>query len=207
MKKIYYTDISNIKLDDINLSLISNERITKCNLIKDDKKKIQSLTAYLLLKYAFKELNVFVNDYEFEYENNKPYLKGINYHFNITHSKNIVAVVVSNSVIGVDCEYIDLERELKAINYLFTQNELIEFMKLDEMSRKHYFYKKWVEKEAYFKMLGKGLTKDFSNKESLGYKIYFLTDKVGLSYYMCSTNQELIPEEIEFNTINELYHT
>ena len=43
MKKIYYTDISNIKLDDINLSLISNERITKCNLIKDDKKKIQSL--------------------------------------------------------------------------------------------------------------------------------------------------------------------
>ena len=203
MKKIYYVDISNIKLEDINLSLISNDRLNKSNSYKDETKKIQSLTAYLLLRYAFKQLDINLNDYEFSYENNKPYIEVINYFFNITHSKNIVAVVISDSVIGVDCEYIDKNRELKAIDYLFTEKEMLEFNSLDGDDKKEYFYKKWVEKEAYFKMIGKGLTKEFSKIESLDYNIYQIIDISGLSYYICSTEVESTLEKINFNIINE----
>ena len=39
MKKIYYVDISNVKLSEINLSLISNERLTKSNMINDELRK------------------------------------------------------------------------------------------------------------------------------------------------------------------------
>ena len=203
MKKIYYVDISNIKLEDINLSLISNDRLNKSKSYKDEIKKIQSLTAYLLLRYVFKQYNINLNDHEFSYTNNKPYILDFGYQFNITHSKNIVAVVISDSVIGVDCEYIDKNRELIAIDYLFTEKEMLEFNCLGDDSKVEYFYKKWVEKEAYFKMIGKGLTKEFNKIDSLKYNVYRIIDKLGLTYYICSTEVESTLEKINFNNINK----
>ena len=131
MKKIYYCDISNVLLDDINLSIISNERINKTNKINLNLKKIQSLTSYLLLRYAFKNINVNLNEYEFSYINNKPFIKDLPYHFNITHSNNIVAVIISDSEVGIDCEKIDITKNLDLlINYVLSIEELKEFYAL-----------------------------------------------------------------------------
>ena len=66
MKKIFYVDISDIKLESINLSLISKERIDKANLMKDDLKKIQSLISYLLLRYAFNTIGIDITNYNFK---------------------------------------------------------------------------------------------------------------------------------------------
>lgn len=201
MKKVYYVDISNVVLEDIKLNLISIERINKSNLIHNDLKKIQSLTSYLLLRYAFRQLNINLNDYQFKYINNKPYID-LEYHFNITHSKNIVAVVVSDSEVGLDCEVIDSSRSLTPSKYLFTNKEYEIFNLLKGADKIEYFYKTWVMKETHFKMLGKGLTKEFSSLDDLNYSVFKIVDLEENSYFIsCSTPYVL--KKIDFNIIND----
>ena len=201
MKKVYYVDISNVVLEDIKLNLISIERINKSNLIHNDLKKIQSLTSYLLLKYVFRQLNINLNDYQFKYVNNKPYID-LEYHFNITHSKNIVAIVVSDSGVGLDCEVIDSSRSLTASKYLFTNKEYDVFNLLEGVEKIEYFYKTWVMKETHFKMSGKGLTKEFSSLDDLNYSVFKIVDLEENSYFIsCST--PFVLKKIDFNIIND----
>ena len=81
MRKVYYLDISNVNLSDINVKIISERKLNKTKLVLNEKKKIQTLCAYLLLRYAFKEFNFELNDYNISYQNNKPVIEGINYSF------------------------------------------------------------------------------------------------------------------------------
>ena len=46
MERIFYTDISTVKLSDIDLSLITKERIDKASLLSIESKKIQSLKIF-----------------------------------------------------------------------------------------------------------------------------------------------------------------
>ena len=202
MNNIYYIDISNISIEDINLSLVSEERLNKCNLINEELKKKQSLISYLLLRYAFNELNIELNNYSFEYVNNKPFIPNIGYHFNITHSKNIVAVVISDKEVGIDCEYIDITRSLKAKDYLLSDIEKSEFDCLDDKQKYLYFYSKWVAKEAHFKMLGLGLTKEFKNVSNLDYKITEIFDLENNRYFITSTYGDYQIKEVKLNNIN-----
>ena len=204
MKKIYYTDISNIKYEDINLSLISSERLTKSNMFDDEIKKIQSLTAYLLLRNVCKELGINITNHEFIYDLfNKPYLKDLTVKFNISHSKNIVCCVVDTIDVGVDCQYIDSNRDFnKIIKYTLTYEEYNEYLKLDEEEKINYFYQKWVMKEAHFKMIGKGLTKDFKSL-SLDYQTFKITDSLNNYYYISSSLLDTCLSKKEFNEINQ----
>ena len=83
MGKIFYTNISNINIEDINLSMVSQERLDKANLICDNYKRIQLLVSYLLLKYAFKTYGIDISTYHFNFNNTKPFFKELTYHFNI----------------------------------------------------------------------------------------------------------------------------
>lgn len=205
MEKIFYTDISNIRLADINLSLISKERIAKANMINAELTKIQSLTSYLLLRYAFKQINIDINDYVFSYENNKPFIKELDYYFNITHSNNIVAVVICDKEVGIDCEMVDVTRNLELLKtYLFTSKENSEYILLSDIDKYDYFYQKWVMKEAYFKMIGLGLTKKFNQVENIIYPLSKIIDKNNNAYYMSCTCSNYAINEISFKLINAI---
>ena len=201
MKKIFYTDISDIKLQDINLSLITKERIDKANSINNELKKIQSLASYLLLRYAFKTFGVDITDRTFSYNANKPFIEGLGYTFNISHSHNIVTVVISDEDVGIDCEMVDATRNLSLLkSYLFTTKETTEFDLISYSEKYDYFYQKWVMKEAYFKMNGTGLTKKFKDV-TLDYEVHFIKDLTGKSYCVSSTI-DTSTVLIDFNTIN-----
>ena len=203
MTKIFYTDISDITLSDINLSLIRKERIDKANLINIELKKIQSLVGYLLLRYALKQFNIDINDYAFSYKDNKPFFEGLVYNFNITHSNNIVAVVISEKEVGIDCERIDVNRNFDLLkSYLFTAKETIEFDLLNDIEKCNYFYQKWVMKEAHFKNVGLGLTKKFNSIDNLNYQVIKIIDIRNISYYLCCSANKFEYEKIDFSLIN-----
>lgn len=203
MNKTYYIDISNINITEINMSLVNPQRLEKANLIADERKKIQSLISYLLLRYAFKELNINLNDYKFTYNNNKPYIKELNYYFNITHSNNIVAVIISNEEVGIDCEYIDYGRNLdNVVKYTLTDDEFNYYKKLPNEEQINYFYKKWVMKEAYFKKNAIGLTKEFK-KTAINYEVFMVNDQLNNSYFISSTIKNSILLNVNLNNINK----
>lgn len=200
MRKIYYTDISNINLSDLNLDIISKRKLNKTKLILNELKKIQTLSAYLLLRYAFKKLGIDLNNYEITNLNGKPIIKDLDYHFNITHSKNIVAVVISNETVGIDCEYIDLNKDLaKVSKYALSKEEYLEF--LNTLDKHSHFYKKWVIKEAYFKMMGIGLSKKFKDI-TLDSHVFEIKDSLNNSYYLSTYPTIFYIEEINFIDIN-----
>ena len=90
-------------------------------------------------------------------KNGKPYLKKYpDFHFNTSHSKDIIAVAVSSAPVGVDVEILR-DVNLKIAERRFTETEKA-FVKTNE----DFFYV-WTRKEAYLKKTGQGLSRSLSS--------------------------------------------
>ncbi|MBO5726708.1 MAG: 4'-phosphopantetheinyl transferase superfamily protein [Clostridia bacterium] len=98
-------------------------------------------------------------------EKGKPYAIDIPYCFNISHCENLLAIAIDKKSIGVDIEKI---KTLKSdvTKALCTQSDT-DFLNSAENEQDALirFYKIWTAKEAYFKMLGSGIT----NLKSINY--------------------------------------
>ena len=200
--EVFYCDISKVNISDINLSLISKERLVKANDYNTHIKKIQSLVSYLLLRYVFLKRSIDILNYEFSYNlYGKPSLSGVNYDFSISHSNNIVAVIVDDDFLGLDIEMIDYKKDLTKLQRVLTKEELEEYSGLSTTKQKEYFYGKWVMKEAHFKMLGIGYKKEF-NSLNLSYKLKYINDTFNNQYIISSTVNDFTVIEVEFNDIN-----
>ena len=200
--EVFYCDISKVNISDINLSLISKERLAKANDYNTRIKKIQSLVSYLLLRYVFLKRSIDILNYEFSYNlYGKPSLSGVNYDFSISHSNNIVAVIVDEDFLGLDIEMIDYKKDLTKLQRVLTKEELEEYSGLSTTKQKEYFYGKWVMKEAHFKMLGIGYKKEL-NSLNLSYKLKYINDTFNNQYIISSTVNDFTVIEVEFNDIN-----
>ncbi len=124
--------------------------------------RLQSALAYILLIKALREEGVFRDMPEFYYgEHNKPYLKNYpDWHFNFSHCKNAVCCVLSREEVGIDIEEVGIYKESLA-EYICNGEELMKLHNNDNQADA--FYKLWTQKEAVFKMLGSGITKDIKN--------------------------------------------
>lgn len=122
--------------------------------IKNSKFKISLLAKFYVKKIAAEFLNATINTLDFEKTSNgKPFLKNYpDFHFNISHSNNLIAIAIDNSQIGIDIEKIR-EVNLKLANRHFCENE-INFIN----SNNERFFEIWTKKEAYLKFCGKGIT-------------------------------------------------
>ncbi len=115
----------------------------------DDKKK--SIIGEILLSELL-EMNSIKYTYN---EYGKPFIKDSNIFFNISHSYDYVACVISEKQIGIDIEMIR-EVPLNTINQFATAKEK-EYIS-DSYERLFQIY---TLKEAYFKMLGTNLNNIF----------------------------------------------
>ncbi|CAD0222591.1 4'-phosphopantetheinyl transferase family protein [Chryseobacterium sp. JV274] len=114
-----------------------------------------SLLGKLLLRHG---LRTFYNIPEVEIgilPNKKPYLKGHNLHFNISHSKDLVACVIAEYPLGIDVEYNDPKVSYRDFIFQMTPNEMQEIQ--DGMDKMKGFFTYWTRKEAAIKAHGGGM--------------------------------------------------
>ena len=144
MSKVYIRNIKSfnqlIILDNINPK--RKEYLEKLN----NTSLKRSYLAWLLLKeMVLEEYNLDIDKLTLYYnEYNKPYFK--EFCFNISHSKDLVAVGISNKDIGVDIQYIDKSKDIdKLANKINSNNDYYDF------------YKTFSAKEAVSKKIGTGL--------------------------------------------------
>lgn len=159
---IIYIDTIDIKLKDISkyVELMPLDRqIEYYQMIKEED-KINCILAFLMIKNyyltaGYSELNFLYN------ANGKPYIENNPIFFNISHSKNIVAVGFDHkNELGIDIEKIeDIDNDIINILYSNIEKEKYKNILLD----KNIFYKAWTMKESYAKMLGLGLYFDFTS--------------------------------------------
>lgn len=157
MYKLYYKNIN---------SIIENKNLESIIKYNDPQMKIISLKGWSFLEdILLKEYNIIfdVNDIYFN-EYKKPYLLNQNLFFNISHSKDMIAIVISDMECGVDIEYIDYNRDVdKLKNKVLSKKELNTYIIRKEKIK--YFYSIWTKKEAYFKKKGKGIELNMLNKD------------------------------------------
>ena len=147
--KLYIIDrLEQIKFEDIEfiLEYLPKNRLEKYKRITNLDYKKSSLMGYILLVLMIKEEYgiYYFPDWE---EGIKPYDENLGFHFNITHSTDIVACAISDIEIGIDIEvYRNFdERVIKGIH-----NDGDGEIKKDFVSQTEY----WTKKESIIKMLG-----------------------------------------------------
>lgn len=148
MYRIYIRKKNEIQINNLNIKCKYNDAIMKETSIK----------AWSFLKeILFNEYNISLDNERLYYnEHGKPYLSNRDLYFNISHSNNLIAIIISDIECGIDIEYLDENREInKIVKKIMNDEELLLFNNSNK--KIYYFYEIWTKKEAYFKMIGTGI--------------------------------------------------
>lgn len=162
MEKIYDL-VLNDKLDPTVfarlLPLLSPEKQARICRNRFDADKKRGLYAALLVRaVACQMLGVPNRTLQFaEGSHGKPYLIGYpDFHYNVSHTDNAVAVAVCDSPIGIDIERIK-PAPLKIAERYFTAAERA-YIYAASSNTDRRFFEVWTKKEAYIKQTGAGLS-------------------------------------------------
>lgn len=184
------------------LPLISQERQERIAKMAVNGDKIRSLFAELLIRYEVSEqLGADFNLLEFgKNEFGKPFIIGKNgYDFSVSHSARAVAFAGVSSRVGVDIERIR-RRKSGFSERFFAENE-IKFIEESETPDEA-FFEIWTKKEAYSKMLGKGLAAGFSSFDVTGNALdckFFTNITNGYAFSVCKEKISALPETEELS--------
>jgi 4'-phosphopantetheinyl transferase len=170
MKQLYFLEVDARYHDDImremleTVSLPKKERLQKYRC--DIDRKIGAYAEILLRLMISKVTGTGCSDIEIEAgKTGKPYLACTpRLEFNVTHTRNAVAVALSDRPIGVDVERIR-QIDLSLARDIFSENELI-WLNADSQNRLCRFFELWTRKEAFVKCSGNGLTDDLKTVDT-----------------------------------------
>ena len=113
-----------------------------------------SKTSKELLEIALKEEKI--TSYKISKSiNGKPYIDNSNIFYNISHKNKMVGLIISDSEVGLDIEYIDTEniKRKSTLKYFFTEKERESITTNEELLTL------WTKKESYIKLNG-GMLRD-----------------------------------------------
>lgn len=113
-----------------------------------------SKTSKELLEIALKEEGI--TSYKISKSiNGKPYIDNSNIFYNISHKNKMVGLIISDSEVGLDIEYLDTEniKRKSTLKYFFTKKERESITNNEELLTL------WTKKESYIKLNG-GMLRD-----------------------------------------------
>lgn len=202
---IIYGNINNFSFDLLfkkYKTFLPSYLLTKISQNKNNNNKMLSMLGiHLFMKgssYLGKKINILSKITLSEY--GKPHFSDNSLYFNISHSEDTVACIISetNSV-GIDIEY------QKTINYKSLNIYTVKEEKIVQQATNpiHCFYRIWTLKEAITKCLGYGLYMNFKdvdttnnpiliNKKKIYTNSFMLNDNIQCSYATTNRNQKFI---------------
>ena len=161
--KIYACKIvPDLEKEEVCITLLDKNRRKKVEAMSSNAKKIQSIQAGLLLRYAYIQERGATGWEQVEVsktENGKPYFENEpDLFFSISHSAQYCVVVLSNIPVGIDIEKKKDAKERIAQRF-FTPEEKERFTNCDEDKKQELFYEIWCAKEACCKISGMGISR------------------------------------------------
>ena len=136
---------------DIGADLYPKERMDEIKKCASQKARREKYYVWVLLGKALKELfNLEIDNLQFTKNSNGKWISR-DVCFSLSHTDGLVAVAISDSPVGVDCELI---RPMKAgiEKKMLTECELRELGLTSPEDRDIYILDSWCSKEAVFKM-------------------------------------------------------
>ena len=156
--KCAYYDVSELT-DDLlyekGLAEVSSERAEKVKKYRFDKDRRLSLGAGLLLKYMLTDMGVPAQIHYNEF--GKPYLKGKDVHFNISHDGKYALCAAAHIPVGADVQKLT-EYDPRLTEAVFCPDEIVYIENSADKDRA--FTRLWTRKESYIKLIGTGMSAD-----------------------------------------------
>ena len=194
--------------------LVSPDKKARLDNYKSHIDKKLGLYAELLVRVVMQQdLNIENGDIVFGTNGyGKPFLmNNQDYHFNISHTNNMISVAISSNPVGVDVEKIS-EIDLEISKRFFTENEQ-NYIEKSHDGVYERFFEIWTKKEAYVKYIGKGLSVPLNSfdvtKKSLSRHFYtvrygkYIIHMYGTEEYIAPTTI-IMPEVGLINLIENL---
>jgi 4'-phosphopantetheinyl transferase len=147
--------------DDGVIALLDLERKKKVERLKHEKEKLRSISAGLLLRYAYLEENKDGADWKNisikEGQYGKPYIEGDEtFKYSLSHSGDYVLCATDNDDIGADIQEMKSYKMAMAKRF-FEKSEYNRIDKCIEEDRIKEFYRVWTAKESAVKYSGRGM--------------------------------------------------
>lgn len=188
------------------LPFISEERRSRIERMAVNGDKIRSLFAELLIRYeASEQLGADFNKLVFEKNSfGKPFAVGNDgYDFSVSHSAGAVAFAGGFSAAGADIERIR-RRKNSVSERFFAENEINFIEKSDDPDEA--FFEIWTKKEAYSKMLGKGLAAGFNSFDVTSGELccgFYTVIKHGYAFSVCSDRPSEVTKLLKITELTE----
>lgn len=163
MIKIYLLNIENASEDDVSalLGYVPEERRNRISAKKNPADRSCSLFGELLVRREImNRFGVKNTDIRFEHgAHGKPFYIGRdNFHFSVSHTKNMIAAAFYDHSVGIDIESSD-RQSYNIAKRCCTADEL-EFLDMSDKKDRE-FIRIWTKKEAFSKLTGEGIGMDY----------------------------------------------
>lgn len=185
------------------------ERILKYHFPID--RKLSLYAALLTRMQLSRQTSIPADTLTFSYEaNHKPYLLSApDYHFNFSHTKNMILCAISLQPVGADVEAI-ANAPFEVMGSVFHPAEIDYVRSAPTQGNKNTrFFKIWTSKEAIIKYSGTGLTDDLPTINTLDakYAPHFLSwEEGGCLCSVYSTNlQDAVNETLSEEAVQAYF--
>ena len=174
---------------------LSLQRLRKLDSLKKAPARVNAAAVYLLLRYALKNEYGIDSAPDFIFKKNgKPYLKdNEDIFFNLSHSRNSCACIVSDSETAVDiAEFRKVSMNTAKYYCSPAEFDMIESIE-DQTERNRELIRIWSVKECCSKIDGSGLSMNFKSVESKKLdNIHVINGKRYYAAYYSQTEQNII---------------
>lgn len=204
------------------LPFVSEYRKNKVEKLRFKKDKALSLGAGILLAYSLANVGVDENLVTYmEGEHGKPCIKGLNIHFNLSHSGQRAVLIFDESPCGIDIEQVKSYKKQVADRFFSdAERNVLEKNSKNETLMAECFTRIWTRKESYGKFTGQGLNfmdenqtllldDHVMNNKGIYFKEYRICDAGEKCDYLisaCSANKEIADIDIiDINNMEEVY--
>lgn len=173
-------DIGPLEQEDlfqVLMKQVSNQRKEKVLACKNKKDRCRALTAGFLLKKALQKHGIEEQDISYRENSNGKLMLPENFgiFFNLSHSGNYAACIVSSENVGIDLENMTErflgEKGEKRFSSLFrktlTEQEKELFEGLEWQDKITLFCRIWTKKESFSKEDGRGMLIPFSEIDTI----------------------------------------
>lgn len=201
----YYGDVCRVSADLSVLPTLSEYRLARLKGTKPLPKKQQGICAELLLYAALRKAapGIFLPPDIAADEHGKPYLRGSNLFFSLSHSGKFAFCALSDSELGADVQLIS-RYDPALVSRFFAAGERKYIEKSTD--RDLAFTRVWAMKESYIKALGMGLSTPLSSFDvcidgepcrHLGAYSFWHTEAEGCVFSLCVKKSDAMPEAFE----------